>query len=58
MSYTPRRLYTPMAVYAVRHGSQKINIPDFTRDSWKISASVNLSPEGGGTTTVRAVPVL
>jgi hypothetical protein len=35
--------------------SRTVDIPDFTRGAWKTNAPVNLTLEGGATTTVRKV---
>jgi hypothetical protein len=33
--------------------SRSVDVPDFTRGAWKTNKPVNLTLEGGGTTTVR-----
>ncbi|MGG7661038.1 Gfo/Idh/MocA family protein [Dyadobacter sp. BHUBP1] len=43
----------PLSEWSVAHRSNSINVPDFTRDSWKTNAPIDLSMEKGGTTGVR-----
>ena len=40
---------------SVAKKSRTVDIPDFTRGSWKTNTPVNLTLDGGGTTTVRKV---
>ncbi|MBX3241733.1 MAG: Gfo/Idh/MocA family oxidoreductase [Chitinophagaceae bacterium] len=46
----------PLSEKSVAKKSQTVEIPDFTRGNWKSNKPVNLTLEGGGTTTVRPVP--
>lgn len=45
----------PLSEQSVAKRSQTVEVPDFTRNNWKTNKPVNLTLEGGGTTTVRAV---
>ncbi len=44
---------TPLSEWSVTHRSNSIDVPDFTRGSWKINKPVDLTMNGGGTTGVR-----
>lgn len=43
----------PLSEYSVTHRSNSIDVPDFTRGSWKTNAPVELTLKGGGSTGVR-----
>ncbi len=45
----------PLSEASVAKRSRTIDIPDFTRGNWKANKPVNLTLDGGGTTTVRKV---
>lgn len=45
----------PLSERSVAKKSKTIDIPDFTRGSWKNNKPVNLTLEGGGTTGVRKI---
>ncbi len=45
----------PLSQQSIAKKSRTVDIPDFTRGSWKTNKPVNLSLEGGGTTTIKAV---
>lgn len=45
----------PLSEQSVAKKSQTVDVPDFTRSNWKTNKPVNLTLEGGGTTTVRTV---
>jgi len=42
----------PLSEWSVAHKSNPVNVPDFTRGSWKVNTPVNLLMEKGGTTKV------
>lgn len=42
----------PLSEQSVANRSQSVDVPDFTRGSWKQNSPVNISLEGGGTTEV------
>jgi len=44
---------TPLSEWSVANRSNSIDVPDFTRDSWKQNKPHNMSLNGGGTTGVR-----
>jgi hypothetical protein len=44
----------PLSVLSTQKRSRTVDIPDFTRGSWKQNQPVNLTLEGGATTGVRA----
>lgn len=44
----------PLSEKSVANKSRTVDIPDFTRGAWKTNKPVNLTLEGGGTTTVRS----
>lgn len=43
----------PLSERSVAKQSRTVDVPDFTRGAWKSNKPVNLTLEGGGTTTVR-----
>src|SRR5690606_35212090 len=43
---------TPLSVASVNNRAQSVDVPDFTRGSWKDNTPVDVSLEGGGTTKV------
>ncbi|ULQ53463.1 Gfo/Idh/MocA family protein [Flavihumibacter fluvii] len=43
----------PLSEASVKSRSKSIDIPDFTRGNWKSNKPVNLTLDGGGTTTIR-----
>ena len=43
---------SPLSEWSVAHKSNPVNIPDFTRGSWKVNTPVDLLMEKGGTTKV------
>jgi predicted dehydrogenase len=43
----------PLSERSVSKKSRSVDVPDFTRGAWKTNQPVNLTLEGGGTTTVR-----
>ena len=43
----------PLSEWSVAHRSNSIDVPDFTRGSWKTNAPIDISMEKGGTTGVR-----
>ncbi len=43
---------TPLSVTSVNNRAQSVDVPDFTRGSWKVNAPVDVSLDGGGTTKV------
>lgn len=43
----------PLSEKSVSRNSRTMDIPDFTRGNWKTNTPVNLTLDGGGTTTVR-----
>lgn len=45
----------PLSERSVSKKSRTVDIPDFTRRAWKTNAPVNLTLDGGATTTVRKV---
>ena len=45
----------PLSGASVAQRSGPVNIPDFTRGNWQTNKPVNLTLEGGGTTSVRLV---
>lgn len=45
----------PLSKKSVSKRSSSIDIPDFTKGAWKTNEPINLTLEGGGNTTVRAV---
>lgn len=46
---------SPLSEMSVANKSRTVDIPDFTRGAWKTNKPLNLTLEGGGTTTVRYV---
>lgn len=46
----------PLSEASVAKRSSSVEVPDFTRGNWKTNKPVNLTLDGGGTTSVRAVP--
>lgn len=46
---------SPLSEKSVAAKSRTVDIPDFTRGAWKLNKPVNLTLDGGGTTTVRNV---
>jgi hypothetical protein len=42
----------PLSEWSVAHKSNPVNVPDFTRGSWKVNTPVDLLMEKGGTTKV------
>lgn len=44
---------TPLSEWSIAHGSEPIEIPDFTRGAWQTNKPVELTLKGGGTTGVR-----
>jgi hypothetical protein len=45
----------PLSIRSAEKRSKTVDIPDFTRGHWKTNAPVQLSLEGGATTTVRNI---
>jgi predicted dehydrogenase len=45
----------PLSERSVARKSRSIDVPDFTRNSWKTNKPVNLTLDGGGNTTVKQV---
>ncbi|MCB0776735.1 MAG: acetylgalactosaminidase, partial [Chitinophagaceae bacterium] len=45
----------PLSQRSVAKNSDKVDIPDFTRGSWKTNKPVDLTLNGGATTTVRPI---
>ena len=45
----------PLSERSVAKKSRTVEVPDFTRGAWKENKPVNLTLEGGGTTTVKQV---
>jgi hypothetical protein len=45
----------PLSEQSVAKRSRTIDVPDFTRGSWKSNKPVNLTLEGGGNTSVRSI---
>jgi hypothetical protein len=45
----------PLSIRSAEKRSKTVDIPDFTRGQWKTNAPVQLSLEGGATTTVRSI---
>lgn len=45
----------PLSEKSVANKSRTVDIPDFTRGAWKTNKPVNLTLDGGGTTSVRTV---
>ena len=43
----------PLSERSVAKKSRTVDVPDFTRGAWATNQPVNLTLEGGGTTTVR-----
>ncbi|GAO43261.1 Gfo/Idh/MocA family protein [Flavihumibacter petaseus] len=43
----------PLSEASVAKRSRSVDVPDFTRGNWKTNQPVNLTLDGGGTTTVR-----
>jgi hypothetical protein len=43
----------PVSERSVANKSRTVDVPDFTRGAWKTNKPVNLTLEGGATTTVR-----
>jgi hypothetical protein len=43
----------PLSEKSVAKKSRTVDIPDFTRGAWKTNKPVNLTLQGGGTTTIR-----
>ena len=43
----------PLSERSVAKRSRTVDVPDFTRGSWKSNAPVNLTLDGGGNTKVR-----
>jgi predicted dehydrogenase len=43
---------TPLSIWSVAHRSNSIDVPDFTRGSWKINKPVDLTLRGGGNTEI------
>ena len=46
----------PLSKQSVNNKSRTVDVPDFTRGSWKTNKPHDLTLNGGGTTTVRKVP--
>ena len=46
----------PLSKQSANNKSRTVDIPDFTRGSWKTNKPHDLTLNGGGTTTVRKVP--
>jgi hypothetical protein len=44
----------PLSEKSVAKKSRSVDVPDFTRGAWKTNQPVNLTLQGGGTTTIRA----
>jgi hypothetical protein len=44
----------PLSEQSVANKSKSLNIPDFTRGAWKTNQPINLTLDGGGTTTVKS----
>lgn len=44
---------TPLSEWSIANGSQPIAVPDFTRGAWKTNQPLDLTLNGGGTTSVR-----
>jgi hypothetical protein len=44
----------PLSEKSVAKKSRTVDVPDFTRGAWKTNKPVNLTLQGGGTTTIRA----
>ena len=44
----------PLSETSVAKRSRTVDIPDFTRGNWQTNTPVNLTLDGGGTTTVRS----
>ena len=45
----------PLSEKSVANRSQTMDIPDFTKGNWRTNKPVNLTLDGGGNTTIRAV---
>jgi hypothetical protein len=45
----------PLSERSVANKSKTVDIPDFTRGAWQTNKPVNLTLDGGATTTVRQV---
>lgn len=45
----------PLSEKSVANKSKSMDIPDFTRGAWKTNRPVDITLNGGGTTTVRAI---
>jgi hypothetical protein len=45
----------PLSEQSVANRSRSMDVPDFTKGAWKTNKPVNLTLDGGGTTTVRKV---
>jgi predicted dehydrogenase len=43
----------PLSEHSVAGGSKPVDIPDFTRGSWKTNQPIDLTLKGGGTTAVK-----
>ncbi len=43
----------PLSERSVAKKSRSVDVPDFTRGAWKTNKPVNLTLDGGGTTTIR-----
>lgn len=43
---------TPLSIWSVANRSNSIDVPDFTRGSWKLNAPVDLTLRGGGNTNI------
>lgn len=46
---------SPLSERSVAKNARTQDVPDFTRGSWKTNTPVNLTLDGGGTTTVREI---
>ena len=43
----------PLSEASIAKKSRSVDVPDFTRGAWKTNTPVNLTLDGGGTTTIR-----